>query len=149
MMRRYFLLFCVIGFSLSAGNAFALVLIEDVQIRGGIGGRPGIAYATLTNNSAKTIHLTKVKSAAFGRIEIHTQERDGAIVRMRRTNTIALPPRLPVKLQTGGAHLMLFNENKKKGDDVILTFFFDSTKAQSVRVKLLKKPHSHDKGHAP
>jgi copper(I)-binding protein len=83
--------------------------VADARIRTVIPGQDvTAAYAALTNRTTAPFVITSVESEHARAIEIHTVERTGDSVRMRRLTELAVEPGATVRLEPGGIHLMVF-----------------------------------------
>ncbi len=134
---RHFILTLMVAAVAFSNVANAAVVIEDVQLRYGIGNRPSVIYGTFTNHSNAPVYLIKVDSPAFGRIEMHNHIHDGNIMRMRKIERITLPPYKAVSLKSGGLHLMAFQKAEQK--DIQITFTFDNAPPQTLSVGVIGK----------
>lgn len=69
--------------------------------------------------------LINASSPIATRVELHTMEDDGEVMRMRQVEAIDLPAGVPVSLRPGGDHLMIFGVDIASLDgevDVVLDF---------------------------
>ncbi|MDC0131587.1 copper chaperone PCu(A)C [Alphaproteobacteria bacterium] len=143
---RIFIMACL-AFSMLPGWAQADVLLADLVLKYGIGSRPGIVHGQLTNNGNKTVHLISVTSPSFGRIELHTHEKTGELMRMRKVERYAVEAGQSLSLKPGGKHLMLFEpKSTDKQAPIALTFTFDDGQEvrRHVTPMLPKMRHSPD-----
>lgn len=101
--------------------------IESAWVRAPAPGRDVTAgYATFIAG-AEDDQLVAVTSPAAARVEVHTMEMDGDVMRMRQIEALDLPAGEPVSLVQGGDHLMLFGvEGEALGETIDLTFRFAS-----------------------
>ena len=79
--------------------------------------------------------LVGAKSAAAGRVEVHTHIKEGDVMKMRRVETLEIGKDAPKVLKPGGDHIMLFDVKQplKEGDLVKLTLSFE--KAGDIEVE--------------
>lgn len=107
----------------SAGEA---VSVRDAVYRPPLGqGSVSAAYLTLTSKSPD--RLIGASSPAAGAIEIHTMQRTGDVVRMRRLDGVDLPAGRPVRFEPGGLHLMLIDlEDEGENAAIAITFELES-----------------------
>jgi copper(I)-binding protein len=91
----------------AAPAAAATPAVADAWIRATPpGARTAAAYLTLTSTGAFDRLLGAATDAAAS-VEIHTSIAAGGVTRMERLAELAVPPRATVRLEPGGAHLML------------------------------------------
>ena len=124
--------------------ARADIIIQNLEFRAGIGGRPGIIFGHLTNNGARVDRLVGVDSPD-ARIELHTHEMRDNIMRMRRVDTFSLAPGTDFVLKSGGHHLMVFALAHEEHESPLhLTFRFEHAPAVHAEVS---HSSSHKAGH--
>ncbi|HEX6218894.1 MAG TPA: copper chaperone PCu(A)C [Sphingomicrobium sp.] len=86
----------------------------------------GVVYLQLVNHASQPDRLLTVSTPVAERTDLHMTERDGDIVRMRRLETLLIPPRETLAFSPGGAHIMLsgLKAPLREGDriDLILQF---------------------------
>lgn len=81
--------------------------------------------------------LIGASSAIAARIELHTMEDDGEVMRMRQVEAIDLPAGELVSLRPGGDHLMIFGVDTAALDgEVEITLEFASGAETTVRLPL-------------
>ena len=122
----------------------AEIIVHSLEFRAGIGDRPGIIFGRLKFESAKPDRLIAVESPD-ARIELHTHELQGNIVRMRLVKAFSLSPGTDLILGSGEHHLMVFDflhQNHKK--PLRLTFRFENAPAITTEVT---QSASHKAGH--
>ena len=117
------------------------------------GQKAGGGYLTLENRGRSADRLLSARSSAAERVELHSMQMDGDVMRMRQLEAIELEPGARVELKPGGMHLMLVGLKAPlaKGAKVPLTLRFEQ--AGEVRVELQVEqgapaPHGAT-GHAP
>jgi copper(I)-binding protein len=89
------------------------------------------AYLTLSNNSERTIIITRVTSKEYSLVQIHETIIEEGIARMRPLPQLEVPPGGNVKLERGGKHLMLMRPTGQT-DAVALQFYDGETLLLSV-----------------
>lgn len=127
---RYLLLFTAVLF---ASPAFAEVKLQDPWSPPSlIGSTTGVAYLTLLSDSHDAV--VSASSPVAKVVELHTHEKDGNIVRMRKLETIALPSGHTVTLAPRGLHLMLYGLKRPliEGQRFPLTLQFTHAKPVTV-----------------
>lgn len=85
----------------------------------------GAVYATLHNDSAQTLLISKVSSDASTSAELHEMSMHDGMMRMRHLDSgLSLKPGQTVRLEPGGTHLMLLGLKQplRVGDKVLLHF---------------------------
>lgn len=70
------------------------------------GARVAAGYMTVSNHAARGDTLVSASSPRASRVEVHEMSMDGAMMRMRRMPSLALPAGGAVVLAPGGKHLM-------------------------------------------
>jgi copper(I)-binding protein len=149
-MKR--LIITCLALSLSADLARAQVSSDDLRLTYGIGTRPSVVHGQLSNDGDKAIYLIGVTSPSFDRIELHTHEKIGQVMRMRRVERYALEAGQSLGLKPGGKHLMLFEpKSTDTPAQIMLTFRFDNGEKlhRQVPAKAAKRQtsHGHHSGH--
>ena len=85
------------------------VQIEDARVRQLIPGQDKtVAYFSATNTGEETVVLTSAATNAARAVELHTNVRDGDMMRMRRLTDVSIAPGETVEFTPGGHHLMVF-----------------------------------------
>ncbi|WP_135469543.1 copper chaperone PCu(A)C [Crenalkalicoccus roseus] len=99
-------------------------------------GGSGAGYLAIANRGAAADRLVAAASPAAGRVELHTHEREGEVMRMREVPAIEIPPGETVTLRPGGLHLMLIGLLRPlhQGETVPVTLRFE--RAGEVEVPL-------------
>ena len=77
-----------------------------------------------------------MKSNAFDQIEIHSSFIEDGISSMKKIDSLRIPEKSEVKLDTGGYHLMLMSPKKeiKEGNQVELIIYYEA----GDRIKILR-----------
>lgn len=92
----------------------------------------GVAFFTVTSETDDA--LTGAASTCCSAVELHTNQMDGEVMRMRKVDSVPLKAGVPVKFAPGGLHVMLIGAKAplKKGDRISVTFSFDRSPLQRV-----------------
>lgn len=125
-----------------AGCEPASLHIEDAWLRAASPGRAVSAgYFVLENDTDRTLVLSSATSPDATRVELHTQEMDGDMMRMRPLEALEIPPRSRVRFAPGGHHLMLFDVNSGiEAATVVLRFADGTALSASFDVRALGPP---------
>jgi copper(I)-binding protein len=91
-----------------------------------------VGYFTATNHASAPRKLVAAHTDAAERVEIHTHEHDGDMMRMRRVDAVDLPPNERVELTPGGLHLMIFGVTRFERDRIEMVLVFDDGTEQRV-----------------
>lgn len=80
-------------------------------------------YLTLNNPAGRAIDIVGVESDDFGSIELHTTVTEDGVAKMRREESVTVPPESKVVFEPGGRHLMMFDPARPlpAGETVSLT----------------------------
>lgn len=125
---------CLLIFLTLSVSAKADIIVHSLEFRAGIGDRPGIIFGQLKSNSTKPDRLITVESPD-ARIELHTHEIRGNIMRMRRVEAFSLPPGTNLVLEPGGHHLMVFDfVHQAHKTPLRLTFRFENAPAVTTEI---------------
>ena len=115
------------------------------------------AYITLRNDGSTADRLLGARTSAAARADMHIQQMDGDIMRMRPVDAIELPPGASVAMGPGGLHIMLVDLKAplKAGDRLPLTLRFEKAGEVTVEAQILSigaagpggtAPAAHDHG---
>ena len=135
---------------IASTSAFSQVEIQGAWSRATPpGAKVAAGYMTLLNKSASPDRLIGASSPAAARVETHTMEMKGDVMRMREVKGYDVPAKGSFELKPGGAHLMLVDIKRplKEGEKVPLVLRFE--KAGEVKTELAvqgmgaTKPHGH------
>jgi copper(I)-binding protein len=135
---------------LASTSAFAQVEIQEPWSRATPpGAKVAVGYMTIRNRSAVPDRLLGGSSPLAARVEAHTMEMKGDVMRMREAKGFEVPANGSFELKPNGAHLMLVDIKRplKEGERVPLTLKFE--KAGEVKTELsvqsmgAAKPHGH------
>lgn len=114
------------------------VKVEDARVQlPPVGGRPGVAYFTLTSNNDPT-KLVSVTSPRVERIELHETVTEGGVSRMRPLDSSVFPGNGKLVFEQAGKHAMLFgiDPDIKSGDTIPLTFNFEPAPPVTVEAQV-------------
>lgn len=102
--------------------------------------RSGAVFLTLANRGTKARRLVRVVTDAADRAALHTHIMDGAIMRMRKLDGLALAPGESVTLKPGGSHVMLMGLRAplKAGATFSITLVLASGEKIPVSVTVMK-----------
>lgn len=106
----------------AAPAADAPLVASDAWIRTPPPGSPVMAgYVTLRNDGVREVRFAKLRSDAFGAIEIHEMRDSGGMMRMRPVPELVIQPGDTETLAPGGLHLMLFRPTREIADGATVT----------------------------
>lgn len=113
----------------STGTAAAPLLeVSNAKVRGLLPGRNmTAAYFTLKNNRPNAVTLIGAKSAAAGKVEMHTVEMVAEQMRMRPLTEVLIESGQSATFISGGHHLMLFDVADIQASMAITLQFTDGT----------------------
>jgi copper(I)-binding protein len=97
-------------------------------------------YLTVVNRGARPDRLVSITSEAAERVELHSSDLRGGVMRMRRVDDgVALPVGARVTLAPSGAHLMFIAPRRplQPGQVVTATLRFAHAAPQVVQFKIL------------
>ena len=120
-----------------AGDA-PVLQVERAWIRSAPPRAPVMAgYATLRNTSDAPLKLAELRSAAFGKVELHEMRMVDGMMRMRPLQ-LSLAPRERTELAPGGTHLMLMRPSAPlaPGARVTVEFCFGDGTVQPVEFEV-------------
>ena len=102
------------------------------------------AYLTISNRGGADDALLAVTSSS-GTAEVHSTSMDGGIMRMRKLDSLPLPAGSTVKLEPGGAHMMLtgLREPLLEGKSIELTLRFRKSSQQTVAAEIRGSSGEH------
>ncbi|MBV1789591.1 copper chaperone PCu(A)C [Marinobacterium sp. D7] len=123
--------------ALSTPLLAAEVQVNDPYARAVAPGQPNsAAFMQLENLGGQMLSLTGATSEVAQAVELHTHIQDQGVMRMRRINTIELPPHQRVSLQPGGLHIMLIGLTRtlSEGDEMALTLTFSDGSEQTFNM---------------
>jgi hypothetical protein len=105
------------------------------------GQNAGGAFMTIANTGTAADRLTGGSTPVAGRVEIHTVDMEGGVMRMRQlADGLEIPAGGEVTLKPGSYHVMLMDLKQplKAGDKVPLTLTFKG--AGTVEAELVVRP---------
>ncbi len=84
--------------------------VTDAWLRAPLPGKTVAAgYFTLHNHTDRPVTLIALSSPVATRVELHTNDPEGDMMRMRKLDRLEIAGRQRVVLAPGGRHLMLFD----------------------------------------
>ena len=108
------------------------------------------AYLEIQNHTAKKVTLTEVRSAEFGKIEMHLSTNVDGVAKMKSISHVDIPAEGKIVFAPGGLHLMLHDPQKqvKIGEtfSIILNFSDGSEITTKITVQkgTTEVPMNHD-----
>jgi copper(I)-binding protein len=117
---------------------------DGVLILPAVGGRPGAAYFTVSNNGAKPTALAAVYVEGAAKAEIH--ETMGG--KMQPLATLELPVGASIKFERGGKHVMLFDlaDTLTAGSTTEMTLTFADGDKLSIPLRIESAGGAPDHG---
>lgn len=115
------------------------ISVEEPFARETIGvSTTGAAYLVIRNTGGAD-RLIAASTDAAVTTELHTHEKDGEIMRMRKVDAIDVPAHEVVTLQPGGKHIMMFEimEPLKDGGSFPMTLTFEGAGDITVDVTVV------------
>jgi copper(I)-binding protein len=108
----------------------------------------GAAYLTLHNAGPRPDALVRVQTPVAAQAQLHAHEMAGGMMRMRRLDSVALPPGETVRMDPGGLHLMLIGLEVplRRGERFALTLHFREAPPLEVQVQV-RAPGQGGAGH--
>jgi len=87
----------------------------------------GVVYFSVTNNGQVADRLTGASTAAAKSAELHANQMENGVMRMRPLEALEIAPGEPAVLQPGGNHIMLIGLTHplKKGERFSMTLTFE------------------------
>jgi len=119
--------------------------IKDAYITGGLSDQKNTAgYAHIYNKGTEPCHLKAASSSIAKRIELHTIEHKGNMMKMVQVDQFTIPAKGELTLKNGDNHLMFLDLEPKKltpGETVKVELVFDQDqkKTQEFTVQDMKK----------
>ena len=98
----------------------------------------GAAYLRIENAGAVADQVVSASSPMARRVEFHTHEMDGGVMKMRRVHWVEVPARGSVRFEPGGLHVMLIGlkEPLVAGGSFSLTLGFRNAGELEVEVEI-------------
>lgn len=127
-------------FALACPSAPSTVEVSVSELRARAtppGARNGAVFMTLENRGPVTA-LIGVSSPAAETVELHTHVHEGEVMRMRRVESVPLPPG-PTRFAPGGLHVMLIGLRAPlaAGDPLALTLRFAGGHRDELQVPIV------------
>lgn len=99
-----------------------------------------VAYMTLKNTGSDEIEIIRAESDTYSSIEFHETIHQDGMARMVRYDSLKIGVNKKLELKRGGAHLMLFNPNRrlKAGDTVRIKFTTKDDTSKTILVNVKK-----------
>jgi len=121
---RYCLIFSAALFLAACGTESQPPLVaNNVVVTAPMPGmKMSAAYMTLTNNSDRTLQISRITSPQYESVELHQTTVENGVARMRALPVLDIPAGATVALQRGAKHLMLMRP-AGNSDAVTLQFF--------------------------
>jgi copper(I)-binding protein len=112
-------------------------------------GKTGAAYFVIRNDGKSDDALLKVECARAAKVQVHEMKMDGAIMRMRAVERLAIPAGGAVSVAPGGLHVMLVGLTGplKDGEAFPMTLVFEKAGSIVVSVKVETPAATPDAGH--
>ena len=144
-----FVLMLFTALILSAPPVLA-VEVTDGWMRALPPGQPtAAAYLTLTNPGSSGLRLLAARSPVADRVEIHQSSQEDGMWRMRKLDSLEIPPGGSVTLAPGGIHLMLMGLGAplREGDELTVTLEFDNGESLPARIAVQAPGAGHHHHH--
>jgi copper(I)-binding protein len=112
--------------SLAIEDAWAAPTPAGVDVSAG--------YLSIDNRTASSDRLLSATSPRAERVEVHEMRMDGAVMRMRPVQALAIPAGAEVQLAVGGAHLMFYGVRQpfNEGEEIPVELVFETAGAIDV-----------------
>lgn len=103
-------------------------------------------FFQLKNGGTQDDFLIAASTPIAERVEIHTHEMVGEMMKMRQVESVRVGSMQTVSFQPGGFHLMIFAPNKvlKQGDRFPLTLTFKNAGSVEVEIAVEESGHQHE-----
>jgi copper(I)-binding protein len=135
----------LLGPALASAHDYKLgtLAIEHPWAPESIGPAPtGAAYMTVVNGGNEADRLVAASTPRAQRVELHSNQIDDGIIKMRAVKAIEVAPGSPVVLQPAGAlHIMLIGvkEPLKEGTRFPMTLTFEKAGSIEVEIQVQKR----------
>ena len=95
-----------------------------------------VVYMELENTGNVSDRLVSASTPVAGRAQLHTEIKDGNVMRMREVKSVEVGPHAKVRLQPSGLHVMLMDLKGplKKGSHFPITLHFEKAGAVTLDV---------------
>lgn len=140
-MRLCLLFLILLGAACSTQTGPPLVATDVVVTRPMPGMGMSAAYMSLTNNTDRTVSISRVSSAQFESVELHESTVEDGVARMRPLSKLEIAGGATVTLRRGGKHLMLMRPTGP-ADDVALQFYNDDALILTVDAVIQPDPRN-------
>lgn len=130
--------------------SWADISVTDAWLREPIPGQStSAAYLLLENRSDEARQLVAVETNFSTKAEIHTQQLDDGMMRMRQLLSVDLKAGEKIAFASGGLHIMLFGIDREqlKRDKRLLTLIFQDDERLSVELSMRSLAASHNHTH--
>jgi copper(I)-binding protein len=100
----------------------------------------GAAYLSIHNTGTQADRLLSARSPIAARVEVHSHEHAGGMMRMQQVEAVALPAGQQVDFAPGGLHLMLIDLRQPlaAGQNFTLELHFEHAGSVQVQVEVHK-----------
>jgi len=121
---------------LRASDAWARPMSVRTEGEAPIPGSHTSVYLEILNRGKTPDLLLGGETGAAAEVEVHESYLDGDIARMRRVDSLELPPGERVVMRPGGVHIMLLDlrHTLREGDTLPLTLTFKTSSPLLLRV---------------
>jgi len=111
--------------------------------------RTGVVYFTLVNSGGAEDRLVAVSAKGAGWAALHTNIKDGDVMRMRPLDGLSIPPGATIKLKPRGNHLMLFDLQSPliAGQKLSLQMQFARAGKMTVEAEISDQAPDRDRDH--
>ena len=99
--------------------------------------RTAAVYVTFVNDGAKGDKLLKVSAPNATQASIHTNIKDGDVMRMREVDSVEIPAGKTVELKPGGMHIMLMGLDHSLKDGEMLPLTLTLANEGEVKVEVM------------
>ena len=109
----------------------------------------GAAYFRVENGAGEVARIVSASSPIADRVEFHTHEMDGGVMKMRRVQAVEVPAGGAVAFEPGGLHVMLIGLTKvlAAGESYPLTLEFHEVGSMEVTVHITGAGTTDHSGH--
>ena len=106
------------------------------------GNSTSVAYATLHNNSERSIAMNSISSPEFARVELHETSINNGVARMNRIDSLLIAAHEDVTLAQGGKHLMLLDplQDRAADDHITLEIHYSAGHQDAEELLILQAP---------
>ncbi len=104
------------------------------------GAKVGVAYFEIAASKSGGDKLIGARSEIAGRVEIHTHERDGDVLRMKQIEALPVKAGTSVVLKPAGDHIMLMELKRPLVEGDLLKLTLTLEKAGEIEVEATIEP---------